>query len=70
MKVFKEFNAEGKDVCPICKTKDEKEVILIPILGTEEGGNCQALQFHLECLELSYDRRLGLIYQKIEKETK
>jgi len=50
MKIFEHFNAHGIDLCPICGTNDDKPTILIPILGTEEGYNVQAIQVHEECL--------------------
>lgn len=70
MRVFKEMNISGKYVCPICKTKDKKEVVLIPIVGKENGNNCEAIQIHLDCLNLWYDEEIGIIYQKINQQEK
>ena len=75
MKIFKEMNTSGKDVCPICNTKDQKEVVLIPKVGTGDGSgkkfqNYEAIQVHLDCLELWYDEKNGIIYQKMKKEVK
>jgi len=67
MKVFKNMNTSGKEVCPICKTKENKEVVLIGIDGTEDGGNIQAIQVHLDCLDLRYNKENNLFYQKITK---
>lgn len=73
MRIFKEMNTSGKDVCPICKTNDKKEVVLITKVGTGDGSgkkfqNYEAVQVHLDCLELWYDEKMGIIYQKIKKE--
>jgi len=72
MRTFKEFPQDSKDVCPICKTKDNKECVLIPIAGTgSEPGkkvqNYEALCFHLECICLFYDKPRGIIYQVIDE---
>ena len=68
MKVFEEMNISGKDVCPICKTKEQKEVVLIPIIGTgdkpnKKFQNYEAVQVHLDCLNLWYDKEKGVIFQ-------
>ena len=70
MKVFKEMNTKGKP-CPICKTKENKEVVLIPIVGTGDNPkkkfqNYEAVQVHLDCLKLWYDKKLNVIYQKLK----
>lgn len=51
MRVFDHPNMEGF-VCPICKTSEDKPVVLIGIASTAEGGIMQARQYHLECIEL------------------
>lgn len=67
MRVFKEMNMEGKEVCPICNKKENKPVVLIGIVGTQKGHNIQAIQVHLECLNLLYNKERGFIYQKISQ---
>ena len=52
MKVFKEMNTIGDDLCPICCTADKKEVVLIGVDGTEGDGIMEARQVHLDCLDL------------------
>ena len=37
-------------VCPICKTSDDRKVLLIGIPGTEDGGNMEAQQYHSDCV--------------------
>jgi len=60
MRTFKHFNQSGPEVCPICGTNDDKEIILVPIAGTEEGNNMQAIQVHADCLldNLVYDQSI------------
>ena len=62
MRVFKEFPENG--VCPICGMNTKKECVLIGILGTEDGNNITAQPFHLDCLELLYDKHYKIIFQK------
>lgn len=64
MRTFKHRNMAGKDVCPICKTNKDGETVLIAIDGTKKGNNIQAMQFHLECLNLQWNKQHNLIYQK------
>jgi hypothetical protein len=54
MRVFKKPNLSGDWKCPICKTNEEKEVILAGIYGTKEGKTMEAKQFHLDCIDLIY----------------
>jgi hypothetical protein len=63
--MFKKMNTEG-EVCPICKTKKQKPVVLIGVAGTQKGNNMQAVQIHLECLELIYDKERGFIYHRMK----
>lgn len=65
MKVFKSFNQSNEDVCPICGTNEAKETVLIGIVGTEDGGNMEAKQFHLECIDLLYYPKEKIIAQKL-----
>lgn len=52
------------NICPICKTKDDGEVVLIPIVGTQEGHNAQAVQVHVQCIfsQAIYDDVNNAIY--------
>lgn len=54
MRSFKHFNNSGDSKCPVCNTNEDKETVLIGIEGTEDGGNIQAIQVHLDCIELIY----------------
>ena len=51
MRVFDHPNMNGFR-CPICLTDTDKPVVLIGIDGTEEDGNAEANQYHLDCIEL------------------
>lgn len=35
--------------CPVCKTAEDKPVILVAIPGTEDGNIVEAQQFHFDC---------------------
>ena len=52
MRVFKEFPKEF--TCPICKTNDNKECVLVGKEGTQEGHNIEAQPFHLDCIQLTW----------------
>lgn len=69
MRVFKNFPKEKK--CLICNTNKNKECVLIAIVGTgdnpkKEFQNYECEIFHLDCLNLWYDKKLKIIYQKIK----
>ena len=51
MRTFDHPNLYGF-LCPICKTSEDKPVVLIGIEGTEDDGNMQARQYHLACIDL------------------
>ena len=38
--------------CPICRTRKDAPVILIPMPGTEEGEIMQAKQVHKKCYDV------------------
>lgn len=69
MRTFKHFNSETETPCPICGTTDDKETLLIGIVGTEKENNIEARQVHTECLQegLVYDKKFDLIYAIAEK---
>ena len=50
MRTFPHPNMVGNWKCPICKTSLDASVMLVPIAGTEEGNNQQALQAHAGCV--------------------
>ena len=65
MRAFAKPNLGGGWKCPICHTAEEKEVVLVGIQGTEDGGNIQAEQVHLDCIELTLNTEMQVLYQKI-----
>lgn len=60
MRTFEHFS-KGDHICPICGTDEDKETILIPIFGTQDGNNIQAAQVHTECLQNNI-----MLYPKLE----
>ena len=68
MRVFNEPNISNNWSCMICKTADIKPVVLVGIEGTQEGFNIQAEQVHLECLELTYNKNIDVIYQGVQND--
>jgi len=64
MRTFEHFNQSGEDVCPICGTNEDKELVLIPIVGTEDGNIEEAIQVHSQCLQenLQYNKEHNIIF--------
>lgn len=50
MKVLK-LEDWGKDVCPICKKKGNRVVVMIPKAGTLDGLNMDIVPVHADCLQ-------------------
>lgn len=71
MKIFKKMNVTI-DPCIVCGKKTQKAVTLIPIEESIDpnSNNVQALQVHVDCLELWYRKSVNLFYQKIDQEKK
>ena len=65
MRIFKEPNLSGGWKCPICHKSTKSKVVLIGIEGTEDGNNMQAEQFHLDCIDLAYDKSLEILFQNL-----
>lgn len=51
MRTFSHPNFHEDQSCPICGLKTDLPIILVPIAGTANGGNIQAIQVHEECIE-------------------
>ena len=64
MRIFKKANWKYES-CLICGNKDEGEVVLVGIDGTEDDGNVRAKQIHLKCIELNYNEKMNVLYQKL-----
>jgi hypothetical protein len=70
MRLFEHFPQEGKNVCPICKTKDDKPCFLMPISGTRKNGICEAQPTHAECVQdnlhnFVLDNQLGIMFLRV-----
>lgn len=52
MRIFREPNVEQGFICPICKTSDKSPVTLVGVSETEEDGRMNAIQVHVDCLQL------------------
>lgn len=66
MKIFKHANLSEKDTCLVCQLPEDKPVVLVGIVGTEERNNMQAKQVHVDCLNLLFYPKMGVIGQKLE----
>lgn len=55
-------------LCPVCSSAKDGEVVLIGLVGTQEGHNIEAVPVHVECLSLLYDEEKQLIYQSTKLE--
>lgn len=51
MRVFDHPNMHNF-TCPVCKTRADQPVVLVPIPGTEQGNIAEAEQVHKECYDL------------------
>lgn len=69
MRTFEHGNWSNGSQCPICGTADDTEVMLIGILGTEEGNNMQAAQVHTKCLQENLRLKTSLILPLSRSET-
>ena len=70
MKIFKHANLSGINTCLICKKAEDKPVVLVGIVGTEEGNNMQATQIHVDCINLLYYPKEELLAQVLTKKGK
>lgn len=69
MRSFEHMNMNGEDVCPICKKKEDKPVVLVGIDGTQKDGNIRCMQIHVDCINLLI-KDIGdeyIIYQRVSK---
>lgn len=66
MRTFEEGNWTDDVKCPLCKTSDKGEVVLIPVLGTQKGNCIEAIQVHTKCIEKYwfYDKKYDEIIVK------
>lgn len=65
------MNTTGPEVCPVCKTKEDKPVTLVIIDGTEKDNIAQAMQVHVDCISLRMsEKKKGpwILYQMLYDE--
>jgi hypothetical protein len=62
-RVFEHFPATGLSKCPVCDGNHDGPTILIPIYGTEDGNNMEAVPAHIDCVmdNLTYSKEHKLI---------
>lgn len=65
MRIFKEPNLSNDWKCPVCKTDENKKVVLVEISGTKKDKIAEAEQFHLSCIGLTFNKVLNLLYQRL-----
>ena len=58
MRIFDHPTMDGF-TCPICGTSEDKPVTLVGVVGTQEGNNIGAIQYHIDCLHLVVDDFVG-----------
>ena len=66
MRIFKRFPETKK--CPICGTNENKDSVLIANTGTNTKDSpliFEAECFHLDCIDLMYNQKLEIIFQKV-----
>ena len=69
MRTFKQFPEET--ICKMCGTNTNKECILIPVDGTQDGNNTQAIVVHTDCIKeskLRYNPESNIFYRMGIKE--
>ena len=58
MITFPHFNQDNDAVCPMCKTNEDCETVLVPVPGTECGNIMEARQVHKKCYDLAIKKLL------------
>ena len=63
-RTFQHFPEDS--VCPICRTSDDGETVLIEIDGTSDGKIAEAAPVHLSCAVASnFNKVVGVIYRRV-----
>jgi len=63
-RVFEHFPKTNiKSVCPICYKNHDGATVLVPINGTQEGFNMEAVPTHIQCVidNLQYSKEQKLM---------
>jgi hypothetical protein len=69
MKTFKKFPKDNE--CPLCGTNKDSLYKLVPIEGTGDGKNFQALPVHIKCIKAQnfmLQPMLGIMYSVLPSE--
>ncbi len=61
MKVFEHPNFNNGEGCLVCGLPTDKPVVLVPIEGTGDGLTFEAMQLHLDCIDLRAIDGIGRI---------
>ena len=67
MRTFDHRNMAANEECPVCHKNTDGKTVLLPVLGTSKGGISEAVQVHLNCLDLWFDKVTGMIFQVVDK---
>jgi len=64
MRTFAQPNYSEGQVCPLCKTDSDWEIILVQIEWTQDDWLAEAVQVHTACIQdnLRYDKESDMIY--------
>ena len=63
-RTFQHFPEDS--VCPICRTSDDGECVLVQIDGTGDSKIAEAAPMHLSCAVASnFNRDVGVIYRRV-----
>ena len=65
MKRFEHFPLEAK--CILCDMNTDKPCCLVGIDGTSDDGIEEYIPIHVDCINLRWDKEIGLLYQRINK---
>ena len=70
MRSFDHFPQGHNARCPVCGTDDDKPCFLLPIDGTSNGHNCEAIPTHVDCIrehldQLRYLKDMDIIYMRV-----
>jgi hypothetical protein len=53
------------DICPVCRTNNDGECVLVGIDGTGDGNIVEAIPVHLVCaVATNYNRSVGILYRR------
>ena len=69
LRTFKHFPKDT--ICKICGKNDDKECVLVPVNGTDDGNICEAILVHTDCLaQIRYYKKINVFYIRGMEEVK